>query len=108
MSEDDICLHFWVVVVTIFFGFYLLFILAPSDYDSNKAWSLFQNNCCKIYYNEKRCIVHNTCRVMLKYWIYLQNDARQFLDECCYHFAPYSHWKYFAETFCDPECLKSK
>jgi hypothetical protein len=82
----------------------------PSSRSSEGEWIKYCNHCCSTTYGQMRCLLDITCRDKLNRWIDLQpeNATSNYLNRCCYLYAPYDTSYFFSQYYCDPFCLKPR
>ena len=106
--SDNSCLGYISMFAAMFIGVFSFFVFYPPKYNAESLWITFADNCCSVFYNATRCVLNITCKSQLDLWIYAMNNTVNYLNNCCYIYAPYDAWLLFAERYCDPFCLRPK
>ena len=96
------------VVICVVIGLYMGITFFPIKFHPETLWVQFADGCCGIHHGTLRCPINNTCLNILIDWISLQNTTRNFYNECCYFYAPYTQYRFLSQLYCNPSCLNPK
>ena len=100
-------LEWWRLVVLIIMAYFSCLIFTrylPLEFVTDKdLWNNFTDKCCTF----TNCTISNSCKKYLTNWMTIKNLNNTVLDRCCYWYAPYSNWKFYAKPFCTLSCLSS-
>ena len=97
-------LSFLSAICLFFLGGYIFVLFLPIKFVSiNELWQEFLTECCNSFYNDTRCQIDFSCKIILSNWVRAANTTSNYLQKCCYWIIPYL--ENTRTLYCNPYCL---